>query len=69
MLAVRYLGHVRHCATDPDVKAAALLEMVARTLQKQLQELLRNEMGRIRAPQMAPYLHLVAEFCNMLTAE
>ena len=34
-----------------------------------LQELLRAEMGRIRAPQMAPYLHLVADFCNMLTAE
>ncbi len=34
---VRFLGHVRHCSEDPSVKRVALLEMVARTLQKMLQ--------------------------------
>jgi hypothetical protein len=33
------------------------------------QEQLREEMSRIRAPQMAPYLSLVAEFCNNLKSD
>ncbi len=65
----RFLGHVRHRSDDRDVREAALLEMVARTLQKILQERLRDEMSRIRAPQMSPYLHLISDFFNMITSD
>jgi hypothetical protein len=56
-------------STNKDVREAALLEMVARTLQKMLQERLREEMSRIRAPQTSPYLHLISDFFNMINSD
>lgn len=66
---VRFLGQVRHRSTNAEVRAAALLEMIARTLQKILQERLRDEMARLCAPQMSPYLHLISDFFNTITSD
>ena len=66
---IRFLGYVRHRSADKEVRAAALLEMIARTLQKSLQERLRDEMSRLRAPQMSPYLHLISDFFNTLSSD
>jgi len=66
---IRFLGLVRHRSALKEVKEAALMEMIARTLQKTLQERLRDEISRLRAPSMSPYLHLISDFFNMVTSD
>lgn len=61
---VRHLGRVRQCVTRPSVKAKILNECMARCMNSQLNERLRQLNRELRVPVEDPYRREVLKYLN-----
>lgn len=63
---VRFLGKVRHCASDGTLRSILLAEMVARTVKHHLWTSFRNMQATQMLPSEEPYRKVALENLNML---